>query len=71
MKEKELELGLDNIDEKLIELNTFLDAIDSQEYYILGEVLADSIKYEEGELDSFEEEEIEGLRLKIKLEKIN
>ena len=68
---KELELGLDNIDEKLIELNTFLDAIDSQEYYILGEVLADSIKYEEGELDSFEEEEIEGLRLKIKLEKIN
>ena len=48
-----------------------MDAIDSQEYYILGEVLADSIKYEEGELDSFEEEEIEGLRLKIKLEKIN
>ena len=66
---KELELGLDNINEKLIELNTFLDAIDSQKDYILGEVLSDSIKYEEEELDFFEEIELESLKLKIKLEK--
>ena len=64
----------DSFDDELIEFIFFKEAVEKQEFYILREVLAHKINISDlddlDSLEGYEDIEIDNLKLKIKLEKL-